>query len=55
MDLGRESKGKEPLRVHAYTPHQITKRKVSKPPQEHRQERAPKITKRGNRRDTIKP
>jgi hypothetical protein len=47
MDLGGESKGKEPRRVHEYTPHQIPKRKVSKPPQENRQEKAPKITKKG--------
>jgi hypothetical protein len=46
MDLGGESKGKEPRRVQAYIPHQIPKRKVSKPPQEIRQERAPKITKK---------
>jgi hypothetical protein len=29
MDLGGESKGKEPRRVHAYIPHQIPKRKIS--------------------------
>ena len=46
-DLGGESKGKEPRRVHAYIPHQIPKRKVSKPPQEKRQEKAPKVTKNG--------
>jgi hypothetical protein len=48
-DLGGESKGKEPQRVQAYSPHQIPKRKASKPPQEKRQERAPKITKNETR------
>jgi hypothetical protein len=48
-DLGGESKGKEPRGVHAYVPHQIPKRKVSKRPQEIRQEEAPKITKKGQR------
>jgi hypothetical protein len=46
MDLGGESKGKEPPRVQAYIPHQIPKRKVSKPPHENRQEKAPKIGKK---------
>jgi hypothetical protein len=46
MDLGGESKGKEPRRVHAYIPHQIPKRKVSKSLQENRQESAPKIIKK---------
>jgi hypothetical protein len=32
----RGIKGKEPRRVDAYIPHQIPKRKVSKPPQENR-------------------
>jgi hypothetical protein len=41
--LGGESQGKEPQRVHAYIPHKIPKRKVSKPPQENRQEKASKI------------
>jgi hypothetical protein len=45
--LGGESQGKEPQRVHAYIPHQILKRKVSKLPQENRQEKALKITKKG--------
>jgi hypothetical protein len=36
--LGGESQGKEPQRVHAYIPHQIPKRKVSKPTQENREE-----------------
>jgi hypothetical protein len=45
-DLGRESKGKEPRRVHAYIPHQIPKGKASKSPQENHQEKAPKITKK---------
>jgi hypothetical protein len=43
MDLGGESKGKEPRRVHTYIPHQIPKRKVPKTLQENHQERAPKI------------
>jgi hypothetical protein len=46
MDLGGESKGKEPRRVQAYIPHQIPKRRVSKLPHENRQEKAPKITKK---------
>jgi hypothetical protein len=44
MDLGGESKGKEPRRVHTYIPHQIPKSKVPKSHQENHQERAPKIT-----------
>jgi hypothetical protein len=44
--LGGESKGIEPRRVHAYIPHQIPKKKVSKRPQEIRKEKAPKITKK---------
>jgi hypothetical protein len=47
--LGGKSKGKEPRGVHAYIPYQIPKRKVSKPPQEIRQEKAPKITKKEKR------
>jgi hypothetical protein len=46
MDLGGESKGKGPRGVHAYIPHKIPKRKVSKPPQEIHQENALKITKK---------
>jgi hypothetical protein len=53
MDLGGESKGKEPRRVHAYIPHQIPKRKVSKMLQEKRQERALKITKKNEREQRI--
>jgi hypothetical protein len=45
MDLGGESKGKEPRGVHAYLPQQILKKTASKSLQEKRQERAPKITK----------
>jgi hypothetical protein len=45
-DVVGESKGKEPRRIHAYTPHQIIKRKSSKSLQENRQEKAPKITKK---------
>jgi hypothetical protein len=55
MDLGEESKGNEPRRVYAYIPHQIPKRKVSKPPQENHQEKTPKSPKRKNGRNTIKP
>jgi polyribonucleotide nucleotidyltransferase len=53
MDLGEESKGKEPQGFHAYTPHQIPKRKVSKSLQENRQEKAPKITKKNEREQHI--
>jgi hypothetical protein len=49
--LGGESKGKEPRRADEYIPHQIPKRNVSKPPQENRQEKAPKITKKENREE----
>jgi hypothetical protein len=49
-----ESKGKEPWGIHAYIPHQIPKRKVSKPPQENRQGLR-KSPKGENGRDTIKP
>jgi polyribonucleotide nucleotidyltransferase len=52
-DLGAESKGKEPRRVHAYIPHQIPKRKASKLLQENRQEKAPKITKKNEREQYI--
>jgi hypothetical protein len=52
-DLGGESKGKEPRRVHAYIPHQIPKRKVSKSLHENRQERALKITKKNEREQHI--
>jgi hypothetical protein len=53
MDLEGESKGKEPRRVHAYIPHQIAKRKASKPLRENRQEKAPKITKKNEREQHI--
>jgi hypothetical protein len=52
MDLGGESKGKEPRRVHAYIPQQILKKTTSKSLQENRQEKAPKITKKGKPRRT---
>jgi hypothetical protein len=45
----RGSQGKEPRRVHAYIPNHIPKRKASKPPQENRQEKVLKITKKGKR------
>jgi DNA anti-recombination protein RmuC len=48
MDLGGESKDKEPQRVHIYIPHQILKSKVPKSHQENHQERAPKITTKNN-------
>jgi hypothetical protein len=50
-DLGVESKGKEPRRVHAYIPLQIAERKASKSLQEKRQEKAPKSTKKENREE----
>jgi hypothetical protein len=50
-DLGGESKGKEPRRVHAYIPQQIPKKTASKSLQENRQEKAPKITKKENREE----
>jgi hypothetical protein len=49
MDLGGESKRKEPRRVHACIPHQIQKRKVSNPPQENHQDKALKFTKKEKR------
>jgi flagellar motor switch protein FliM len=51
MDLGRESKGKEPRRVHAYIPQQIIERKASKSLREKHQEEAPKNTKKENREE----
>jgi hypothetical protein len=39
-DLGGESRGKEPRRVHAYIPHQIPKREASKTLQENYQEKS---------------
>jgi hypothetical protein len=47
--FGRGIKGKRTMILHAYIPHQIPKRKVSKPPQEIRQEKGPKITKKKKR------
>jgi hypothetical protein len=41
-DLEGESRRKEPRRAHAYTPHQIPKRKASKSFRENLQEKAPK-------------
>jgi polyribonucleotide nucleotidyltransferase len=52
-DLGGESKGKEPRRVHAYIPHQTPKRKASKTLQENHQEKALKITKKNEREQHI--
>jgi hypothetical protein len=51
MDLGGESKEKEPRRVHAYIPQQIVERKASKSLQEKHQEKAPKFTKKENREE----
>jgi uncharacterized protein (UPF0216 family) len=53
MDLGGESKGKDPRRVHKYIPHQIPKRKVPKTLQEIHQERDPKITTKNEREHHI--
>jgi polyribonucleotide nucleotidyltransferase len=52
-DLGGESKGKEPRRVHAYIPHQIPKKKASKFLQENHQEKALKINKKNEREQHI--
>jgi hypothetical protein len=49
MDLGGESKAKEPRRVPTYFPHEIPKSKVSETHQENHQQRAPKITSKNNR------
>jgi hypothetical protein len=49
--FGRESKAKEPRRVHTYFPHKIPKSKVPKTHQENHQERAPKFTTRNNREE----
>jgi hypothetical protein len=51
MDLGGESKGKEPRKAQSYIPHQIPKRKASKTHQENHQEKALKITKKENREE----
>jgi hypothetical protein len=53
IDLGGESKGKEPWRAHAYTLHQIPKRKALKSVQENCQEKAPKIIKKNEREQHI--
>jgi polyribonucleotide nucleotidyltransferase len=52
-DLGGESKGKEPQRVHTYIPHQIPKRNALKSLQEKRQEKALKITKKNEQEQHI--
>jgi hypothetical protein len=49
MDLGGESKTKEPQKVHMNFPHQIPKSRVLKTHRENHQERAPKITTNNNR------
>jgi hypothetical protein len=49
VDLGGESKAKEPQRVHTNFPYQIPKNKVPKTRRENHQERAPKITTENNR------
>jgi hypothetical protein len=49
MDLGGESKVKEPRRVHTNFPYKIPKSKVLKTHQENHQERALKITTKNNR------
>jgi hypothetical protein len=51
MNLGWESKGKEPQGVHAYIPQQIVERKASKSLREKHQEKAPKFTKMENREE----
>jgi polyribonucleotide nucleotidyltransferase len=53
IDLGGQSKGKEPRRAHAYIPHQIATRKASKSLQENLQEKALKITKKNKREQHI--
>jgi hypothetical protein len=47
--FGRESKAKEPRRVHMNFPHKIPKSKVLKTHREKHHERAPKITTKTNR------
>jgi hypothetical protein len=49
MDLGGDSKAKEPRRVHMNFPYQMPKSKVPKTHQENHQERAQKITTKNNR------
>jgi hypothetical protein len=53
MDLGGESKGKEPRRVHAYTPTKSQREKALKLLQENRQEKVPKITKKNEQEQHI--
>jgi hypothetical protein len=48
VDLGGESKAKEPGRVHTNFTHQIPKSKVPKTHRENHEERAPKITTKNN-------
>jgi hypothetical protein len=47
--MWKESKAKEPQRVHTNLPHQISKSKVLKTHRENHQERALKITTKNNR------
>jgi hypothetical protein len=44
-EFGRGIKGKRTTKGSSIHPHQIPERKVSKPPHENHQEKAPKITK----------
>jgi hypothetical protein len=53
--FGRESKAKEPRRVHTNFPHQIPKSKVPKTHQENHQERAPKSPPRTTGNNKTKP
>jgi hypothetical protein len=48
-NMERESKGKEPRRVHVYIPQQIPKKTASKSLQANHQEKAPKFTKKEKR------
>jgi hypothetical protein len=51
--FGRGIKRKKPQRVHAYIPHQIPKRKVSKTLQENHQKMTQKITKKNEQEQQI--
>jgi hypothetical protein len=52
MNLGGESKGKVPRGVQAYIPHQIPKIKVTKLPQEIRQEKGSENHQKGEMTET---
>jgi hypothetical protein len=55
MDLGGESKRKEPRRVHAYIPQQIVERKASKSLRENTKKRLRNSPQKKTRKNSNKP